>query len=1556
MFTIRDDGPSIEATEPTGQEVTIENLGSSAGVGYNNSFGYYVKGEDGQPTTGRVIWSNVKSDVGDTQVIEGYAPDEIGYFVIPDGSRLNSELGNDTEVTFEQVDGAWVATIVGEDEPLAGKDANAPVLFSDPALQPDGASHVENNAEEGHLNWEDIYGSGSDRDYNDVNVNVNWAPANLTVNEADLDGDAQYDFSGYFDTDYGSDGAGSAQYSMSIAEEGADTGLVDTESGETVKVKMEADGSITGYFEDGSNEVPVFTMSVNENGVVTLDQVRAVSHPLSGAVGASDPVNLSADTVFLNQEVFDSDGDSTTASIDVGGVVYFLDDGPTANDDTASVDEGNVVGGNVLTDGTADDFGADGAATGGGVVGVAVGSDTSTPVTGNVGATLQGSYGTLTLGANGAYTYTATANAITADATDVFTYTIEDADGDTSTTTLSIDVADVTLVGDDTTAEVNEAALDDVGSDPTSAEETATGSVSVAGTDVSYALTGDGTGNNGTLTLDSDGNFTYTLETPVTDTTGDDGENTVNGVESFEYVATDANGNTTTGTITVDVTDDVPTAYADTVDVTEGADVEGNVLTDGTAAEFGADGAATGGGVVGVAVGSDTSTPVTGNVGATLQGSYGTLTLGANGAYTYTATANAITADATDVFTYTIEDADGDTSTTTLSIDVADVTLVGDDTTAEVNEAALDDVGSDPTSAEETATGSVSVAGTDVSYALTGDGTGNNGTLTLDSDGNFTYTLETPVTDTTGDDGENTVNGVESFEYVATDANGNTTTGTITVDVTDDVPTAVDDTVESVEGTSSTQGSDLVLMIDTSGSVSDSDLTSMKSSLQNLFNSGSVHSVFVTSFASDGQFHDSGVDGGWYTDLGAAMTAINSLSSGGQTDYDSALETVTENFTPPPAGGDKLVSMFISDGEPNQHNGTPSVGIDFNEEANWIQFLEANGFDDSYAVGYGGLSYSDVSKLEPIAWTEGESWFTYNEYYDSTADDNVIILNDVDDLASTLSSTVTATPTPVTGNVLDNDTAGADGYAAPALVDVTYDGDTVTFTETITSATFDTNAGTVVINSDGSYEFTGLADTDNDVSALIGYTIEDGDGDTSSAYLMVQTRDSQPTAYDNVNNAVITEETVPGETTPYYFFDIHAQVNDSGEGGTTTETRFFNINAGHTGEIEFDIEVDSGEFKNHDSYTWTIFKDGVVDSSQTYNDDSDHNNVTVSGLDEGSYQLQLTLNDSGQGSRWDDLHVDLENITLRVTSPAATIAVAAAAQGNVITDANALVSSSDPWAATDDTGTDGANVSAVNGVSLSSLADSTNSSYAAADGYKEYDSTYGTFFINTDGDYAYEPDADLDNIGQQEIFSYTLTQPDGDSDTANLVINLADSEFVAQTPTTTGTSADDLMLGTTGDDLLDGAAGDDHIESGDGDDILIGGAGDDILYGGAGADTFAWNFGDEITGDDQPANDQVMDFTEGKFGTDDNADKLDLSDLLQGEDSDNINEYIFAEEDGDNVVLSISSEGNLNGSTSAADQKITLEGKSFSDFGVNSGASEDLIAKLIEDGQLKIDQ
>ena len=62
-----------------------------------------------------------------------------------------------------------------------------------------------------------------------------------------------------------------------------------------------------------------------------------------------------------------------------------------------------------------------------------------------------------------------------------------------------------------------------------------------------------------------------------------------------------------TGTIVVDIVDDIPTAVANTNSVTEGGIVTGNVLTDGTTDVFGADGPTTtvpAGGIVGVAAGA----------------------------------------------------------------------------------------------------------------------------------------------------------------------------------------------------------------------------------------------------------------------------------------------------------------------------------------------------------------------------------------------------------------------------------------------------------------------------------------------------------------------------------------------------------------------------------------------------------------------------------------------------------------------------------------------------------------------------------------------------------------------------------------------------------------------------------------------------------------------------------------------------------------------------------------------------------------------------------------
>lgn len=154
-----------------------------------------------------------------------------------------------------------------------------------------------------------------------------------------------------------------------------------------------------------------------------------------------------------------------------------------------------------------------------------------------------------------------------------------------------------------------------------------------------------------------------------------------------------------------------------------------------------------------------------------------------------------------------------------------------------------------------------------------------------------------------------------------------------------------------------------------------------------------------------------------------------------------------------------------------------------------------------------------------------------------------------------------------------------------------------------------------------------------------------------------------------------------------------------------------------------------------------------------------------------------------------------------------------------------------------------------------------------------------------------------------------------------------------------------------GDDTLYGGKGDDILYGQGGDDILVGGKGDDILFGGAGADTFKWDLNDQGTSDN-PAEDQVMDFHMGEFGVDGEADRLDLADLLQDESSGSIDEYIFAEQQGDDTVLHVKSGGGLTSDGSNADQMIVLKGVEMP----QGGNSSDFIQSMLDNDQLKIDQ
>ena len=109
-----------------------------------------------------------------------------------------------------------------------------------------------------------------------------------------------------------------------------------------------------------------FTVSVNGSGIVTLDQIRAVSHP--DASNPDDPVSPNATSIQLTATITDADGDPASLQVNIGGSLVFEDDGPSispgAAEPTLVVDESDLTVDRTLsfTDAFAAAFGADGPA------------------------------------------------------------------------------------------------------------------------------------------------------------------------------------------------------------------------------------------------------------------------------------------------------------------------------------------------------------------------------------------------------------------------------------------------------------------------------------------------------------------------------------------------------------------------------------------------------------------------------------------------------------------------------------------------------------------------------------------------------------------------------------------------------------------------------------------------------------------------------------------------------------------------------------------------------------------------------------------------------------------------------------------------------------------------------------------------------------------------------------------------------------------------------------------------------------------------------------------
>jgi VCBS repeat-containing protein len=675
--------------------------------------------------------------------------------------------------------------------------------------------------------------------------------------------------------------------------------------------------------------------------------------------------------------------------------------------------------------------------------------------------------------------------------------------------------------------------------------------------------------------------YTYTLNGAETHNQGD---GTINN-EQIAVHAVDTDGDVADGNITVHVTDDVPQAIADIGAVVEGGDVTVNVLGNDQA---GADGPAAGGLIVGVRAGGDTSTPVVGGLNTVINGLYGSLTIDAAGNAHYQSNPGVALPDgAQDVFTYTIRDADGDTSTTTVTINVTaapppvdnGVTIGTADTT--VNEANLPG-GSNPDADALSQTGTIKITAADGLQTLTVGGINviENGVLmtspqstTLPSGSTFTVLTYNPITGEvtytytlngaeTHNQGDGTINN-EQIAVHAVDTDGDVADGNITVHVTDDVPLANPDigyVKEGGETSGNLLGNDqagadgsgaggLIVGVRAGSDATTPVFGGVGTVIQGLYGSlivdasgnasyvanpnsggtGDAQDVFTYTIRdADGDtstttvtvnvFHNDGVT------IGGDDCTVDeaNLPGGSHPNHDALTQTGTINIGAPDGlktltvGGINVIengSQSTSSQTTTLPSGSTLTIINYNPATGVVTYTYTLNTPETHNQG-NGTSLNDQISVHAVD-NDGDA-----------ADGSVVVkvLDDTPQAHCDIGNV--AAGGDVSGNLLLNDSAGADGAGPNGLiVGVRAGGDTATPASgglnTVIAGLF----GTLIVDAQGNatYHSNPALVGPNGEQDVFTYTIRDADGDTSTTTVTVNVAPPCPPVACNDHDVTVQE-------------------------------------------------------------------------------------------------------------------------------------------------------------------------------------------------------------------------------------------------------------------------------------------------------------------------------------------------------------------------------------------------------------------------------------------------
>ncbi|MCJ8288022.1 retention module-containing protein, partial [Halomonas sp.] len=1119
--------------------------------------------------------------------------------------------------------------------------------------------------------------------------------------------------------------------------------------------------TLTSYSGDDTGGSVAYTYDLTDN--VDNDSVDGATDD-----GVVDSIEISA---------VDSDGSTTSGTLDIA----ILDDAPEAVDDATTTGEDTAVTYNVLvnTDGTSDVQGADGASV--------TAASLRNPSQGSV------SFDSDT----GEVTFTPVAG-FEGDA--VIDYTIRDADGDTSDAVFTVTVAadstpTVSVPDESPDAEGGQFSVSEAGLPGGSAagdgSQSTGGSLPITTGGDSLAslvingqnVTGGGTveGDYGTLSVSvSDGEYSwsYTLDGSTQDHTSQ-GTGSDDLADQFAIVVTDSDGDEASTSLTIDVNDDVPVAVDDAANTGEDTPVTYNVLANDTQ---GVDGASV----------SD----------ATLRNpSQGSVSFDSDtGEVTFTPAAG-FEGDA--VIDYTIRDADGDTSDAVFTVTVAadstpTVSVPDDSPDAEGGQFSVSEAGLPGGSAagdgSQSTGGSLPITTGGDSLAslvingqnVTGGGTveGDYGTLSVSvSDGEYSwsYSLDGSTQDHTSQ-GTGSDDLADLFAIVVTDSDGDEASTSLTIDVNDDVPVAVDDAANTGEDTpvtynvlaNDTQGVDgasvsgASLRDPSQGSVSfDSDTGEVTFTPAAGFEGDAVidytirdadgdtsGAVFTVTVAADStptvSVPDDSPDaeGGQFSVSEAGLAGGSAAGDGSQT---------TGGSLPITTGGDSLASLVINGqnvtggGTVEGDYGTLSVSVS-DGEYSWSYSLDGSTQDHTSQ----GTGSDDLADQFSIVVTDSDG--------DTASTSLTIDVNDDVPKARDDSDTIAEETASVSGNVLGNDTTGADTTEAdPASV-------------ALDAPTGAGQYGTLTLNSDGSYTYQ-LDNDDPRVQALSGketltetfaYTLTDADGDTSPATLTI--------TLTGTNDGVSLSGLAAGGGDVSVSEANLAGGSDADSGALTQPGSFTFTSADGVASVQ----VGNQSLTLAQLQGLTADSPVVVDTeygslSLTGFTPADSANPAAGGTVSYSYSLDTRVDNDSQADATDAGFT--ETVGLVVTDD----------DGSAANGSLSIAIADDSPSASNDSDTITEETATVTGNVLSNDttgADTTDADPASvALDAPTGAGQYGTLTLNSDGSYTYQLDNDDPRVqalsGKEtltETFAYTLTDADGDTSPATLTITVTGTD------------------------------------------------------------------------------------------------------------------------------------------------------------------------------------